>query len=201
MNEGKYMDPDHMDPESDCSTAIFAATSTARRSKAAGRTERGALLVEFALLAPLLIMLLLGTITMGMDYNRSISLNNSAREAARYGATLPIEGDLQGWLNSIADVARDASAGDLAAGAPGQRICVAYVYPDGTETHDRTMRLVETAGARQLLAGGTCFNDGRGPDERRVQITVERDMQATTGLWSSSGDLTAQSVVRFERVS
>lgn len=155
--------------------------------------------MEFAVLAPVLVMLILGTITMGLNYNRSISLNNSAREAARYGATLPVDEDLEVWLNSVADVARDAAAGDLSASAPGQEICVAFVYPDGTETHDRTLAIFESAGSRSMLANATCFDDSRGSGERRVQVVVRRDSHVTTGVYTSDGEIVAQSVARYER--
>lgn len=46
-------------------------------------SERGAVAVEFALLAPILIMLLLGIMEFGRAYNVQVSLTNAAREGAR----------------------------------------------------------------------------------------------------------------------
>ncbi|MET4133940.1 TadE family protein [Pseudarthrobacter sp. PvP090] len=46
-------------------------------------TERGAVAVEFAILAPILIMLLLGIMEFGRAYNVQITLSNVAREGAR----------------------------------------------------------------------------------------------------------------------
>lgn len=46
-------------------------------------SERGAAAVEFALLAPILIMLLLGIMEFGRAYNAQISLTSSAREGVR----------------------------------------------------------------------------------------------------------------------
>jgi Flp pilus assembly protein TadG len=46
-------------------------------------SERGAVAVEFALLAPVLIMLLLGIMEFGRAYNTQITLSNAAREGAR----------------------------------------------------------------------------------------------------------------------
>ena len=46
-------------------------------------TERGAVAVEFALLAPVLIMLLLGIMEFGRAYNVQVSLTNAAREGVR----------------------------------------------------------------------------------------------------------------------
>lgn len=46
-------------------------------------SERGAVAVEFAILAPLLIMILLGIMEFGRAYNVQISLSNAAREGVR----------------------------------------------------------------------------------------------------------------------
>lgn len=46
-------------------------------------SERGAVAVEFALLAPILIMLLLGIMEFGRAYNVQMSLTAAAREGAR----------------------------------------------------------------------------------------------------------------------
>lgn len=46
-------------------------------------SERGAVAVEFALLAPVLIMLLLGIMEFGRAYNVQISLTSAAREGVR----------------------------------------------------------------------------------------------------------------------
>lgn len=56
--------------------------------------QRGASLVEFALIAPLLFAILLGTITGGLALSKKNSVTNAVREGGRLGATLP-EGT--GW--------------------------------------------------------------------------------------------------------
>lgn len=45
--------------------------------------EHGAVAVEFALLAPVLIMLLLGIMEFGRAYNAQVTLSSAAREGAR----------------------------------------------------------------------------------------------------------------------
>ena len=57
----------------------------ARRGKeSAGiRSERGAVAVEFALLLPVLMIILLGIIEFGMAFSAQITLSNAAREGAR----------------------------------------------------------------------------------------------------------------------
>lgn len=55
---------------------------TAERQKF-GSPERGAAAVEFALLAPVLVMLLFGIMEFGRAYNVQTSLTNAARESVR----------------------------------------------------------------------------------------------------------------------
>lgn len=45
--------------------------------------ERGAVAVEFALLAPVLILMLFGIVEFGRAYNAQVSLTNAAREGVR----------------------------------------------------------------------------------------------------------------------
>src|SRR5262245_30517577 len=63
-----------------------------RRLRAGRRTrgEHGSILIETALILPILVMLLLGLVSGGDAYQRKLSLQNGAREGARYGATLPV---------------------------------------------------------------------------------------------------------------
>jgi Flp pilus assembly protein TadG len=55
------------------------------------RGERGAAAVEFALILPILILLVLGLIEFSRVYNIQISLSNAAREGAR---TMAVENSL-----------------------------------------------------------------------------------------------------------
>lgn len=64
----------------------------------AGRRERGAAAVEFALVAPLLLALVGGIIEFAHAYNLQISITQAAREAAR---TMAIEND-QGLAQAAA---------------------------------------------------------------------------------------------------
>jgi Flp pilus assembly protein TadG len=55
--------------------------------------ERGAAAVEFALILPILLLLVLGLVEFGRAFNVQISLTNAAREGARYMAIHNHEGD------------------------------------------------------------------------------------------------------------
>lgn len=156
-------------------------------------------MVEFALVLPILIAFLLGVVTAGISYNRNISLNNAARESARYGAVLSVENDMSQWLNTVADISAAAATGDLAPTVDGQYICVAYVHPDGVSPEDSTTRLVEQAGVRTLQSGQSCFGDGRPNDERRVQVELSRRTDLVAIIYNQTLTLNTRSIARFER--
>lgn len=53
------------------------------------RGERGAAAVEFALIVPVLVMIVFGIVDFGFAINRDTLVNNAAREGARVGALDP----------------------------------------------------------------------------------------------------------------
>jgi Flp pilus assembly protein TadG len=54
-----------------------------------GRNERGAIAVEFALIVPILLLLVLGILEFGFGYHAWDATQNAAREGARLGAVSP----------------------------------------------------------------------------------------------------------------
>lgn len=164
------------------------------------RSDRGAALVEFAVLAPLLLMLLFGIVSAGIAFNESLTLTHAAREAGRSAATLPVSNfaDLDAWLGAVSTRIVDDADGSLDNGVPGRTICVAYVHPDGTLPTDVTKRQITTPAGPQATELLPCFADGRPNDERRVQITVARDSEISVILFSVDVTLDSQAVSRFE---
>lgn len=163
--------------------------------------EHGASLVEFAVLAPLLIMLLVGIATTGIAFNQSLSLSHSAREAGRQAATLPVSNfaDLDAWLADVSARAIADADGSLDNGVPGRNVCVAYVHPAGTLATDVTKRMVtNTSGPQPTEPLQTCFADGRPADERRVQVVVAREAEINAILFSTTVTLDSQAANRFE---
>lgn len=166
--------------------------------------ERGAVLVEAAMVTTFLMMLLVGTITAAVAYSQKTSLQTAAREASRFAATLPVNGDMTGFLIRVADVAKGAANGDLGDAVAGQNICVAYVYPKGTAADDRNTRILQNGGVTGTPTHGPtskCFDDGRPDDERRVQVTVGRKATIQAVMFSTQVDLNSRSTARFERTN
>lgn len=67
------------------------------------RSQRGQALIEFALSAPLLVIMLLGLVEFGHALNSYLTVVASARDAARLGAQLGVDPtDQSAMLNAIA---------------------------------------------------------------------------------------------------
>ncbi len=69
-------------------------------------SERGAAAVEFAILLPLLLMLVLGTIEFGRAYNAQITLTNAARDGVR---VMAIANDPAGAKTAATNAAESVS--------------------------------------------------------------------------------------------
>lgn len=139
-----------------------------RRVRAARESpDGGAAAVEFALLLPIFLAIVLGIITIGLAFERWIGITQAAREGSRVGATLslaasndPPPGDINTWLQKVYDSSLRASG--LATTDPGFAACVALF--DGTTFTKRNQSGQST---------GECYADGQsGP---RVQVVLQRD--------------------------
>jgi len=159
--------------------------------------DRGASLVEFALILPILMLILFGAITGGITLSRHNAVQNAAREASRFGATAPIgttPAELSTWLNNVATEVEAAATGDLADGTQGKSICVAYVE-GGTATRLN----VDQSGTRTESVG-RCLTPAQDPRaEARVQIVARRQSEIDTIFRSFVVNIEAKSVSRYER--
>ena len=73
--------------------------------------DRGAALMEAALVMPLMLMLTVGVWTTARAWNVHSTLDHAAREAARYGATeVPFDGTSPAEVRAVADQVLQASA-------------------------------------------------------------------------------------------
>lgn len=128
--------------------------------------DEGAAAVEFAILTPLIFLILFGMLSTGLAWNSKQTLTHAVREGARYGATLAVDGDVNVWLAQVADHAESALQPDLSLSSEGAEICVAYI---GDSTHSLTRTSDgDTFGSAQCPP----FDDGQ--TEPRVQVYVSR---------------------------
>jgi Flp pilus assembly protein TadG len=84
--------------------------------------------VEFALVVPILLLIVAGIINFGLIFSAQISLNSAARDAARAAVVQ----DLSGNGLTCATVASRARSSAVTIGAPSNRIGVTVTAPDGT---------------------------------------------------------------------
>lgn len=151
--------------------------------------ERGAAIIEFAIALPLLMMLVIGMFSGGIAYDRNQSLMHGAREATRFGSTLPAI-SLNPWLDQVATTARNNAAGNLAAGEATRYVCVALIGAPSSGSR------VESSSGTTYTPGGTCFADGlSGP---RVQVVTGRDVVFDAFAFSRTITLRREAAVRFE---
>lgn len=85
------MSPDRSGPDTQTGQfrvvpGALQVVQTYGRTVARPREEEGAAAVEFALVLPLLVTLLLGIVNFAIVFGQSLALNNAAREAARQGS-------------------------------------------------------------------------------------------------------------------
>jgi Flp pilus assembly protein TadG len=171
-----------------------------RSRRTRGDGDRGAVVVEFALVLPVLMMLLIGVVSGASAWNQSQSLGQGARVAARYAATLPIpaaEEDRDDWLDDVMDRAIAAAAGTIDVGVGGRAVCVAYVDPNGAEADDTFSRRMDAAGVRTSDTT-ECFDDGQGVNTVRVQVVLARDGVLDFGLHRRDLALEREVVYRYE---
>lgn len=117
-----------------------------------GRGDAGASAVEFALLFPVFMVMVMGTISAGTAFSKQINVTQAAREASRYGATYDYQADpsntLDNWLTDVDQAATEA-AGNATDPIGGYDYrCVALVTTDGVGA-------VVTTKSRHRVNGGT----------------------------------------------
>jgi Flp pilus assembly protein TadG len=65
-----------------------------RDQKRRRRDQRGAAALEFALIVPILVMVVFGIVDFGYAINRDTLVNNAAREGAREGSLNPVQASI-----------------------------------------------------------------------------------------------------------
>ena len=150
------------------------------------RGSRGATLVEFALVFPLFILLIMGTIDMGRYMAATASVNTAAREAARYGSSV--------GLNNGGTVARYLDCDGIVAAGVGYGAAVDFQSTDFAISFD------DGPAASNLVAScvsGSVDNPADVESGDRVVVTVTRPFSMLSPIVGSFfGPITITSVDR-----
>lgn len=144
---------------------VTAHTTSIRRD--GDRRERGASLVEFALLAPVLFSLLLGMITGGLALSAKNSMTNAVREGGRLGATLPEGTDWStDWAVDVRAQTVALAGGDL-------------------DTSEVCVQMVKVGNTPPVL-GATACSGTLSPHVPATPSTAETG-QCVVKVWASRG--------------
>lgn len=151
--------------------------------------------MEFALVLPIFMALVLGMFTGGIAYTVRQAITQGAREAARAGATLPVAGtNVNLWLDDVAAIAERSADGELAPGASGRYLCVALIR-DGVVSRRESIG----AASASYSTGTPCFVDGiTTASSRRVQVLARRTREMEALFFSNTLDLEGRAVARYE---
>lgn len=116
--------------------------------------ESGVALVEFALVLPVLLVLLLGMLDFGKAFNYWIDETHLANEGARWAAVdkNPGSGSLQQYIRSQANTTELQNGGTAWVAAPIQ-ICISF--PNGTSNVGDPVRVTASATYNWLPFIGT----------------------------------------------
>ena len=159
--------------------------------------DHGAVLVEFALILPLLMMLVMGILNGGILMNRRESITHAVREGARYGATVPqaqctptCSG--QSWAQLVRSIVAARSDGHLAS----DQICVALVSGSGSGSSPPS-----AVDASHTVAGGTsgCYVDNSADTGLRVQVSALRPDEFDAVLVHFAVNLSSDATAQFEQ--
>lgn len=155
-------------------------------------SERGAALVEFALILPIVVSLLMGLVTGGLAYNKKIAITDAVRGAARYGAT---RGDSSTFATNVRDRLVQLSAGELSV----SDVCVELIRGGSPNTVERWWyasaantscpSTFGTAPTMPTVSDGYCVVKVWGMKEAKLQAV----------LFNSDLRLKAGSVAAYER--
>jgi Flp pilus assembly protein TadG len=156
--------------------------------------ERGAAVVEFALVMPVFFMLLLGMISGGLALHHKIVMTESARDASRYGAALAVNQCVSGcggltWAQVVRSQAVQRSGGTVTT----SQVCVALVTGSGSAP--------VAIDSSHTTAGGTspCYVDNSVDTGKRVQVSLTKTDHLEWLLGSTNVTIVARSVARYEQ--
>lgn len=130
------------------------------------QSERGQGLVEFSMIVPVVLLMLLGMLEFGFAFDHSATVGNATREGARMGSALVNGGGTLGCNSGQSPNAGSVDGRIVAAvqrilAAPGSRVALADVTQ--IRIYKSTTTGTETAGATNVWtysAGGTTTLDG-----------------------------------------
>jgi Flp pilus assembly protein TadG len=167
------------------------------------RGERGAALVEFTLILPLLLLIVFGGITTALAYEHKSELVHAVRDGARYGATVPRDqcdtiancGN-RNWADLVRYVTAQRSDGSLST----SQICVALVAGPSGAVYNGHPAGVYTTGTNATFPTTGCFSDGNVDTGMRVHVSAVKGGDKINLVFTTLGvTLKSTGTVRYEQ--
>lgn len=119
------------------------------------RSEDGTAALEFALILPLLLVLLLGIVTVGLTYSNGLGLKNAVREGSRFGATADASPALaSAWADNVISQIRQTQFDDPTAQS---QVCV-ELWQVGSGPVANTAKCSSTGGSWIALPADATSN-------------------------------------------
>lgn len=162
--------------------------------------ERGASLVEFALILPVFLMLLFGMITAGLALNEKQQMTHATREGARYAATVPAAQPFTTgtWAENVRDLLVERSTGTLVAAD----VCVSLVEGTAPATVIAPTSDFTTNGDGTACMPSQTFPVTASDPGLRVQVTASSEATIDLVLFGAYDvDLDVHATVRSESSS
>jgi hypothetical protein len=150
--------------------------------------ESGSTVVEFALVLPILITLLMGTVTAGLAYNDKLSIANAVRESARLGSAIDYNTSPTTWANSVQLRVQQAYANPASTLALTQ-ICVSLLNDAGTAIASPSIQGTTCGTAPEmpaLVPAGSCVVRVWVSKPAKIQLAVFPQIDFAIGASSVS---------------
>ncbi len=178
-------------------------TTSVRRTGTSDPRQRestGAVAVEFALVVPLLAMLLFGIITAGLSYSQALGLTNAVREGARFGATSDASSAMAAqWATDVIERVRQTQFDDPSSAS---QVCV-QLWKVGTGAIANTGKCSATGGAAYITVPSTATADPAVPSAATgtcvVRVLAARPFSVFVGITSWNSVKVTGSIERYER--
>jgi hypothetical protein len=178
------------------------------RSGLRQRSERGATIVEFAVVFPLIIMLVMGVAEFSLAFKDWLTINHASREGARAGATAA--NDISADIQVLTAIEQAVTGADLQAinnvvvSDPDGGQSTTYTYT-GDPTCAWTPCPDPYAGAPPLYAPPYAApnylpetRNVTAPSPGRIKVSITLTHQWFTGLFANTSTWTADTIMRLE---
>lgn len=164
------------------------------RGRAGRHSEGGASAVEFALILPVLLLLIFGIIDYGLFFFDSIGMRQGAREAARAGVVLRVDTGECGTAVSYENIACTArvgsnnvlgtTSGAVTGGGPAQikvKMLIKQSAPNASAAWTQGNQFVICTQTGERAATGLVPFPNGGIMKSKTVMSIEKDSSVPTG--------------------